>query len=1063
MIRRYVLFVLLIFNQYLSAQLPNGSVAPDFDVEDINGNTFSLYAMMGSNKSACIAFEATWCGFCWHFHTSGVLSQVYNTLSAFTTVVMLESDWNTNTDCLYGPSGCNNYTLGDWVTGTPYQIANLSSTNGPTVADDYSRNYYPMLYVISPDKRTWEIIERTYQNYSNWITKSFNLNATASLTHSTCGDDGKIIMNVTGGYSTISYKWSNGATSKDLNNLAGGTYTVTISDANNYFKIFGPYVINGPSKRVNVISSDLTHVKCFNELNGSITVQLDYGTPPYNYNWSNGKKSNFIDNLAANNYFLTVTDNVGCSRVKSYVINQPADLQITAQSSKDNCDNFDGAIRIKPTGGIMPYLYNLGEGNQTSDEFKNLMGGRNYTITVTDINGCTESIKVFVDITHKPKAHAGQDTTIDCLIDFVKLNGTQSDNGPTFSSLWKTQKGNILNGEKTLFPEINLPGWYYHIVTNLNNHCQNLDSIFVNDKRDFPDIRTTGDTSFNCIFKETQVEGNSSRNEVKYFWTKLYDTTFYQIEKVLTAIDSGSYVFNVKDTINLCLIKDTVIIKANYRVPEVSIIPPGNLSCKVSEVILDATNSDTSKRIIYKWSTQDGNIKKGGNTLKPIVDKQGTYILWLQDTTNLCSSEREIKILKQSMPLADFSKIVDGLQLQFTDLSQGIPTSWHWNFGDGATSQSKDPVHLFSKEGEYEVCLIIENDCGRDSICKILQLTKPADLKLTCPSSTTEFSCQTQATINSKFSSWLNSASVTGGCNPGLSNNNSGAPSACGGSTTVKFTATSSCDSTITCSATFTVSPSNFVVITCPVNLTEESCQSQTVIDGKFEAWVASAKVIGGCNSKLSAELAEPPKACGGLTMVKFIVTSTCEAPKTCNAFFQVNPAPPVNLKCPVNQIEDFGQTQAVIDSKFSVWLGSYTLSGGCNSILSNNNSGAPPNTGGVAEVTFTVKSDCEAPVTCKASFTVKEQTATSNFNALKKFELVPNPVNGAGIINLHFDKVRVCELSLKDVFGRTIWSSVSSFKESQTRIELSNLPKGLYYVVLNSDGYRVAKKWIVQ
>jgi PKD repeat protein len=1062
MIRSFHILILLLYCQCVFSQLPNGSVAPDFDVEDINGNTFSLYAMMGSNKSACIAFEATWCSFCWHFHTSGVLSQVYNTLGASTTVVMLESDWNTNTDCLYGPSGCNNYTHGDWVTGTPYQIANLSATNGPTVADDYNRAYYPMLYVISPDKRTWEILERTYQNYNNWITKSFALNATANLTHSTCGDNGKIALTVTGGYSTISYKWSNGATTKDLNNIPGGTYNVTISDANSYFKVFGPYTINGPSKRVDVTSSELTHVKCYSESSGSISLQLDYGTPPYTYNWSNGKKTNDIDNLSAGNYSLTISDNASCTRLKTFVINQPADLQLTAQSSKENCDNIDGSILIKPTGGTMPYSYNLGEGNQSNPEFKNLMGGRNYTITVTDNNACTETIKVFVDITHKPKVDAGNDLPIDCIVDLIKLDGSNSDQGTSFSSLWTTQNGNIVKGEKTLTPEVNLPGIYYHSITDLNNKCINIDSVRVIDHRDFPDIEATGDTLFNCLFKETEIKGITRDSRVIRFWKKQYDSTFIQFDKSITVKDSGNYIFHVKDTLNLCLIRDTVFIEANYNLPEIQVKPVNDLSCKNLEVVIDATGSAKGPGIGIKWSTKDGSFVKGESSFKPTVNKPGLYLLTLSDSANYCSNEIEIHVLEQTTPVAAFNDSLAGFEMNFFDKSLGLPKHWHWDFGDGDTSLLQNPIHVYKSEGDYTICLIIFNDCGSDTICKTIAVTKPADLQLTCPANSTEATCQTQASINAKFVSWLGTAAISGGCNAAIINNNSGAPSACGGFTTVKFTATSSCDATITCSANFNVLPASVVYITCPPNVTEAPCQSQVVIDGKFEAWVSSASVSGGCNTKLTVDQSNPPSACGGSTLATFIVTSTCEGPKTCNALFYVTPAPKVVFDCPLNQIEEAGQKQEVIDSKFAIWLGAYSLKGGCNPVLSNNNSGAPPNTGGIATVTFTVVSDCESPVSCTSTFEVKE-TSSENPVFLRRFELIPNPIHSKGIIDLQFDKKRQYEISLVDIYGKIVWTYNADQSESTIPVDFMHFPKGMYYVVLKSENTTLAKKWILQ
>jgi hypothetical protein len=81
-------------------------------------------------------------------------------------------------------------------------------------------------------------------------------------------------------------------------------------------------------------------------------------------------------------------------------------------------------------------------------------------------------------------------------------------------------------------------------------------------------------------------------------------------------------------------------------------------------------------------------------------------------------------------------------------------------------------------------------------------------VSLHCPDNVTTTANQTQAQVDAAFSAWLASASASGGCNGSLSNNNTGAPAACGGSATVTFTYTSTCAPlTSTCSATFTVPP----------------------------------------------------------------------------------------------------------------------------------------------------------------------------------------------------------------------------------------------------------------
>ncbi|MBK6824631.1 MAG: hypothetical protein IPG87_17230 [Saprospiraceae bacterium] len=208
----------------------------------------------------------------------------------------------------------------------------------------------------------------------------------------------------------------------------------------------------------------------------------------------------------------------------------------------------------------------------------------------------------------------------------------------------------------------------------------------------------------------------------------------------------------------------------------------------------------------------------------------------------------------------------------------------------------------------------------------------------------------------------MGTASFSGGCNATLSNNNSGAPDKCGGVVNVTFTVTSTCEPNNTCTASFTVTPAPAVVLTCPTNQTEAECQTQAAIDTKFNTWLGTAMFTGGCNGVLTNDNTGAPMACGGSKTVTFTVTSDCEGPKTCMATFTVTAAPAVVLTCPTNQTEAECQTQAAIDAKFTTWLGTAMVTGGCNGVLTNDNTGAPMACGGSKTVTFTVTSDCEGP-----------------------------------------------------------------------------------------------------
>lgn len=152
----FTLFCLFLAANTLHAQLPAGSIAPNFNARDINGRTWNLYDILATGRPVVIDVSATWCGPCWSYHESGALETFYALYGppgeGKAMVFMIEGDGATNTDCLYGPDGCNNSTQGNWVEDTPYPI--LDNT---AIANAYEIAYFPTVYLVCPDKTLTEI------------------------------------------------------------------------------------------------------------------------------------------------------------------------------------------------------------------------------------------------------------------------------------------------------------------------------------------------------------------------------------------------------------------------------------------------------------------------------------------------------------------------------------------------------------------------------------------------------------------------------------------------------------------------------------------------------------------------------------------------------------------------------------------------------------------------------------------------------------------------------------------------------------------------------------------
>ena len=132
----------------VNAQLPDGSVAPDWTATDINGTSHNLYDILDQGKSVVMDVSATWCGPCWSYHTGGALETLWEEHGPDGTddvrVFMFEADNSTTQADLEGTGG---NTQGDWITGTGYPIIDDDQVNTP-----YAIGYYPTIYTICPSR-----------------------------------------------------------------------------------------------------------------------------------------------------------------------------------------------------------------------------------------------------------------------------------------------------------------------------------------------------------------------------------------------------------------------------------------------------------------------------------------------------------------------------------------------------------------------------------------------------------------------------------------------------------------------------------------------------------------------------------------------------------------------------------------------------------------------------------------------------------------------------------------------------------------------------------------------
>ena len=159
----------------VNAQLPDGTLCPDFTGTDINGNTHNLYSYLDAGYTVVIDVSATWCPPCWSYHQAGTLEDLWMNhgpaggtgVSASTTddviVLWIEGDASTTLADLQGTTAG---TQGDWITGTNFPII-----DDATIAQTLGIAYFPTLYTVYPDR----YLEESGQGGSTYSNISANI------------------------------------------------------------------------------------------------------------------------------------------------------------------------------------------------------------------------------------------------------------------------------------------------------------------------------------------------------------------------------------------------------------------------------------------------------------------------------------------------------------------------------------------------------------------------------------------------------------------------------------------------------------------------------------------------------------------------------------------------------------------------------------------------------------------------------------------------------------------------------------------------------------------------
>jgi thiol-disulfide isomerase/thioredoxin len=737
--KKIILLIMLIMLGWTSvyAQIPDGSIAPDWNATDLDGNSYNLYDMLDDGYTVFIDFSATWCGPCWNYHNSGALEQLYEEYgpdgSNEVRVFFMEGDAATNLNCLYGPSGCVGGTQGNWVAGTGYPIIH---TQGPTIANSYQISYFPTIFAVCPyDRKVWEAGQLPTSGLVSFMQDKcapppLILDAQV-LNHVKCygTNTGSIDITPSGGVPPYTYSWSNNATTQDLNNIPAGSYTVTVNGRVGTVGTFN-FDVDQPSDPLTLALESSSPVGC-NGILGSATVAASGGwNANYTYKWQNGQNGETAFNLGVGNHIVSVTDDNFCTI--SFTVNMApavyptaviADPQVITCSQPTQQLNGTGSS----SGPEFTYQWyasnggNIVSGATTTTPTIDAAGS--YTIQVTNTESTCASFasKQVSSNLDQPTADAGPAQSISCIVPQTTLQGSGS-SGSNFSYSWSASNGgNIVSGGSSLTPVVNAVGTYTLKVTNNSNGCTQTSATTVTGIA--PPVVNTAGGQINCIISSITLNTTTNAASPTYAWTG--PNGYSSNERSPTVNVSGSYVVVVTDSITTCTSTATANVTTNTNAPGAS--ATGNtLNCLTNSVVIYGSTPDTNA--VYLWSGPNNFMSSLQN---PTVNEPGTYGLVVTDTLNGCTSTASAPVnLDNAPPIA--SAATPGnlncntfqIQLNGTGSSQGANFSYSWTASNGGhiISGENTQTPLVDSAGTYTIVVNnTQNGCTQTAAVNLLQ------------------------------------------------------------------------------------------------------------------------------------------------------------------------------------------------------------------------------------------------------------------------------------------------------------------------------------------------------
>ena len=678
----------------------DGIAVDDILIENATPNVAAFtYACAGSNTlNFTNASPGCPNGYTWNFGDPG--SGALNTSSATNPSHTYPAGSGTYTVALTDNGPCN----APGTVSIPVSIGTVAVTsvnvtcngmNNGTATANVNGGAAPYTYSWSPGGQTTQtangLSPGTYTvnisggnicpvNNTVTITAPAALTATSSFSSATCGNsNGSATATPAGGTGPYTYSWTPaGGTASLASNLAGGTYTCLITDAN---ACTNTVTVTVTQSSTLAVTQSSTNITCNGLSNGQASVSPTGGTGAYTYSWSpGGAVTSAITGLGAGTYSCTIMDASGCNFVSVATITEPSTLSTPATSVNVTCNGLNnGSAMVNATGGTGPYTYSWSPGGAATASINSLTPG-NDTCFVTDANGCkSNSISAITQPAPLLTNNAATNST--CNLGNGTLTVTPNGGTSPYTYSWSSGSSVQTAGNLT-------SGLYTCVITDANG-CSNTDTVtlFNTGSRPVAGVISSGPLTFCSGVNDTlKASGGGT-----YLWNNGATTSSLIVNA------SGNYKVVVTNSCGSDSVTKVIIVN-----PLPAAVITGNSNfCAGTTTTLTASGGAS-----YSWSN-------GSTSPTIVVNSAGTYTV---TASNSCGNSTATSVITVNTVTAHFT--VDSttgyvpFPVNFTNNSSANAVSWSWNFGDGSTGTGQTPTHIYTTGGTYTATLTVTDING---------------------------------------------------------------------------------------------------------------------------------------------------------------------------------------------------------------------------------------------------------------------------------------------------------------------------------------------------------------